>query len=292
MSITRGFGLSTHLFHTRRLERDDLARVRDAGFPLVEVFATQTHVNYHDPRAIDDVRAWTAAIGLDVWSVHLPITDGIRDGIWGQSLSNASVDTSARELALRETTAAIAAAGTLGARVAVLHLGVPDAHATQAGDNDERAVSRSLEPIAAACAEAGVQLALEVIPNGLSTASAVVEWLQSDLALGRTGACLDLGHAHMTGGVVDAVETLAGSIISTHLHDNRGTSDDHLLPFAGTIDWPAALLALIKGGYDGPLIFELPDHDDATRTLAAAAAARERIQAILDDIAAPFPFDA
>ncbi len=292
MPFTTRFGLSTHLFHTKRLERDDLARMRDAGFPLIEVFATQTHVNYHDPRAIDDLRVWVTALGLDVWSVHLPITDGIHDGVWGRPLSNASADASARDAALRETTAAIEAARVLGARVAVLHLGVPDAHAADAGhDNDERALGRSLEPIAAACADAGVRLALEVIPNRLSTASAVAGWMQGDRALGRTGACLDVGHAHMTGGVVDAIETLAGSIISTHLHDNRGTSDDHLLPFAGTIDWPAALLALVKVGYDGPLIFELPDHGDAVRTLAAAASARDRIRAILDEIDEPFGFD-
>jgi sugar phosphate isomerase/epimerase len=285
------FGLSTHLFHTRRLERDDLARIRDAGFPLVEVFATRTHVDYHDRAHVEVVREWIEALGLRTWGVHLPITDGVREGVWGRPLSNASTDGGRRGEALRETTAAIAAAGILGAQVAVLHLGVPEGQQVLADDNDERAASGCLEPIAAACASAGVRLALEVIPNRLSTATAVLAWLRGDLDLGQTGACLDVGHAHMIGGVVDAIDTLSGDVITTHIHDNAGTADDHLIPFDGTIEWPAALFALAKVGYTGPFVFELPDHGDVSRTLARAAAARSRFQAILDELLAPFPFE-
>jgi len=51
------------------------------------------------------------------------------------------------------------------------------------------------------------------------------------------------------------------------------------------------LFALAKVGYDGPLVFELPDHGDPVRTLTAATRAQNRIQAILDDLAAPFQFE-
>lgn len=284
------FGISTHLFHPQRLERDHLMRMRDAGFVLVEIFATRTHVNYHDLREVEAVRGWLDVLDMSAWSVHLPIVDGIRDGVWGRPLSNGSVEPERWQEAMRETTAAITAAGALGARVGVLHLGVPDGQSAP-GDNDDRAVSRSLEPVADACAAAGVQLALEVIPNRLSSAASIFDWLRTDLELGRTGACLDVGHAHMTGGVVEAIEVLSGDIISTHIHDNNGTADSHLVPFDGTIDWPAALLALAKVGYGGPLILELPDHGSIDDTLARAARARTRIQAILDELEAPFPFE-
>jgi sugar phosphate isomerase/epimerase len=291
MTSPARFGLSTHLFHAERLERDHLARMADAGFPIVEVFATQTHVDYHDRRRIEVVRGWLDALGMRAWSVHLPITDGIREGAWGRAISTASKDASRGVEAQREITAAVAAAGDLGASVAVLHLGVPSAPGVPADDNDEAAVRRILEPIAMACEHAGVQLALEVIPNDLSTAAAVVEWLRTDLELGRTGACLDVGHAHMTSGVLEAIEALGGDIVTTHIHDNRGTTDDHLLPFDGTVDWASALFALAKVGYEGPLVFELPDHGDPVRTLAAATRARNRIEAILGELATPFPFE-
>ncbi len=74
------------------------------------------------------------------------------------------------------------------------------------------------------------------------------------------GICLDLGHARIDphgGDVVEAIEVDAGHLLAIDVHDNRGRSDDHLVPFDGAIDWPAALTAVQKVGYDGALTFEL-----------------------------------
>ena len=65
------------------------------------------------------------------------------------------------------------------------------------------------------------------------------------------GICMDVGHARLMGDVVDAIETCSGHLITTHLHDNRGRNDDHLVPGKGVIDWDATLLAFQKVGYDG-----------------------------------------
>lgn len=285
------FGLSTHLFHGERLTRQHLEAAARHDFPLVEIFATRTHVDYHDARTITEIRGWLEALGLTAWSVHLPICDGFTAGVWGRPYSNASGDGVARQEAVRETTQAVAAARDLGCRTAVLHLGLPQGQPIPADDNDAGAVRKSLEPIADACAAAGLQLALEVIPNELATAKAILQWLESDLDLGRTAACLDVGHAHLTGGAPEAADLLSGYVITTHIHDNRGHSDDHLVPFEGSIDWTETLATLTKIGYQGPLVFEVPDHGDATAVLARLVAARRRIQAILDDLTAPFPFE-
>jgi sugar phosphate isomerase/epimerase len=186
--------------------------------------------------------------------------------------------------------AAIAAARALGCEFMVLHLGLPRGQPIPAGDNDPRAVVRSLEEIAGAAAAAGVRLALEVIPNDLSTADALLDWFDGDLDLGRAGICLDFGHAHLLGGTAEAVEALSGHVITTHVHDNRGRSDDHLVPFSGTIDWPGTLASLWKIGYDGRLVFEVADHGNAADVLARTVGARARLQAILDDLAQPFDF--
>jgi sugar phosphate isomerase/epimerase len=63
------------------------------------------------------------------------------------------------------------------------------------------------------------------------------------------------------------------------------------VPFEGTIDWAATMMAFSKVGYAGPLMFELPDHGNADAVLAAAVRARRRIGAILDDLAEPFAFE-
>jgi len=284
------FALSTHLFHGERLTRAHLETVKRAGFGDIEMFATRTHMDYHDPSAVDTLRSWLAELDMRVGSVHAPICESFTSSEWGPPFSNASPNPSARERAIEETSRAIGAASKLGADFIVLHLGLPRGQPIPPGDNDVRAVSRSLERIAALANETGIRLALELIPNDLSTPAALLDWLTGDVGLGSAGVCLDVGHAHLTVGAPEAAEMLSGYIITTHVHDNRGRSDDHLVPFAGSIDWPATMSALWKIGYDGRIVFEVADAGNAAAVLERTVGARARLQAILDDLSAPFEF--
>ena len=148
----------------------------------------------------------------------------------------------------------------------VLHLGVPDTLAATAGVNSPEAARRSLEEIHEAAAPLGVQVAVEVIPNALSRPETLVALLEDELELPDVGLCLDYGHAFLLGDVVDAIEEVSGHLVTTHVHDNGGRTDDHLMPFDGGIDWGAALMATQKVGYDGTLMFEL-DGGDAPRVV-------------------------
>jgi len=67
-------------------------------------------------------------------------------------------------------------------------------------------------------------------------------------------------------------------VLSTHVHDNRRTRDEHLVPFAGSIDWDVAMMATQKIGCDGPLMFEVADTGNPIEVLSRAAAARERLE--------------
>jgi sugar phosphate isomerase/epimerase len=284
------FGLSTHLFHGQRLARPHLETIKSHGFDLVEVFATRTHFDYRDRSRVAELRGWLRDLGLAAGSMHAPICDAFRGGQWGRAFSNASSSAASRQEAIDETTAALDAARGLGCAFAVLHLGLPRGQKIPPGDNDPSAMRKSLEAIAQAAAASGVRLAIEVIPNELSTPAALADLLGGDLEIGDTGICLDFGHAHMLSGTVEAAEILAGHLVTTHLHDNNGRSDDHLVPFAGTIDWPTTLMAMRKVGYAGPLVFEVADQGDAASVLTRTVGARRRLQAILDDLARPLDF--
>jgi sugar phosphate isomerase/epimerase len=285
------FGLSTHVFHGERLTRRHLERIAARDFSLIEIFATRTHVDYHSAAAIAELRTWLDELGLTAWSMHAPICDSFTGGRWGRAYSPATTDAARRQEALDETEAALTAARQLGCAVMVVHLGIPRGQPIGADDNHAGAMRRSLTVLAEASLATGVRLALEVIPNDLATPDALADWLTGDLELGDAGACLDVGHAHLVGGAPEAAEVLSGHIITTHIHDNAGRSDDHLVPFEGTIDWPATAMALFKVGYAGPLVFELPDHGDAERTLDQAVGARGRLQAILEDLSQPLGFE-
>ena len=47
---------------------------------------------------------------------------------------------------------------------------------------------------------------------------------------------MDVGHAHMLGDAAEAIETTSEYLVTTHIHDNRRQSDDHLVPFQGSIE--------------------------------------------------------
>lgn len=284
------FALSTHLFHGERLARTHLETIRASGFTDVEIFATPTHIDYRDEKAVAQLGGWLADLDIAAGSMHAPICESFMNGQWGRAYSNASSQAASRAEAVAETGRAMAAARAIGCPLLVLHLGLPREQRVPPGDNDRRAVERSLAEIAERAVREGVRLALEVIPNELSTPGALVDWLGGDLDLGTTALCLDVGHAHLLGGAPEAVETLAGHIVTTHVHDNRGRRDDHLVPFAGTIDWTAVLASLWKVGYDGRLVFEVADEGRSLDVLRRTVGARARLQAILEDLAQPFEF--
>src|SRR5262245_43769007 len=97
------FGLSTHLFHNERLTRAHLETLAAQGFSLVEIFATRSHLDYHDARAIDEVAGWLRGLGLEAFSLHAPICDRFKDGKWGRAFSNASTSSTERLEAINET---------------------------------------------------------------------------------------------------------------------------------------------------------------------------------------------
>lgn len=273
------FGISTHLFHGERLSREHLSLIAEHGFEAIEVYATRTHFNYHDPQARTALAAWLQETGLVLHAVHAPTTTSYVNGLWGDTVSIGAADELRRRAAVADTMAALAMAADVPFDCLVLHLGFP---APRPAENSRDAVRRSLEELAAPAREAGVRLAIELIPNPLSDPSSLVRWLENDVDLPGAGICLDVGHAHLSGDVVDAIETCSGHIISVHLHDNSGRSDDHLVPGEGTIDWPGTLLAFQKVGYDGRWILELAPSADPARVLQRAARVRRDFAGRLD----------
>ncbi len=123
-----------------------------------------------------------------------------------------------------------------------------------------------------------VRVAVEVIPNALSDAARLASLVEEQLDGLDVGVCLDYGHAHLMGDLGEAIEELSGHVWTTHVHDNHGKRDDHLPPYAGTIDWDAAMMETQKIGYDGALMFEVTDTGDPVDVLKRCAKARERLE--------------
>jgi sugar phosphate isomerase/epimerase len=272
------FGISTHLFHEYRLTREHLVHVAAHGFEAVELFATRSHFDYRNHDAIAQLAEWLSDTRLELHSVHAPIVDAIQQGRWVGSYSNAAGDETRRKAALAEVEATLAMAGRLPFRYLVVHLGMPTVEKVPPGDNQRDAARRSIGEIVELAANVNVQVALEVIPNALSTPAALVDMIEQDLEGLDVGVCLDYGHAHLLGDLGEAIETLSGHLLTTHVHDNHGKRDEHLVPYAGTIDWDVAIMETQKVGYDGVLMLEVADAGDPIDVLRRSVDARQRLE--------------
>jgi sugar phosphate isomerase/epimerase len=275
------FGISTHLYHDVKLERQHLAQIASYGFETIELFATRSHFDYHDEAAIALLAQWLRETGLTLNSVHAPITDVFGAGDrWAATYSNAVSDGGRRQAAVRETEAALQVAKHLPFDVLVVHLGTP-AGKHNPGDNNRGAALRSAEEICRLAEPLGVRLALEVIPNDLSTPASLVSLLERDLDTPAAGICMDFGHAFLGGDLADAIETASEHLIATHVHDNHKRDDEHLVPYQGSINWDTALMSMQKIGYDGTYLMELANTSTPAAVLEEARRARQRFERTL-----------
>lgn len=70
--------------------------------------------------------------------------------------------------------------------------------------------------------------------------------------------CFDFGHANITGlDIPCEIAKLSDTLGLIHVHDNDGRVDNHLIPYAGKINWRNAMGALKNSGYNGPFDLEI-----------------------------------
>lgn len=111
-----------------------------------------------------------------------------------------------------------------------------------------------------AARENGVVIALENMPcAGIPTAypEQLIDYIDMMGDPEYFTACLDTGHANITG--IDAgeyVRSLGSRLSTLHIHDNDGKHDHHTCPYTGSIQWENFFAALKEIGYKGTLSLE------------------------------------
>lgn len=270
------FALSTYMFVNDRLGSHVLDQILGAGFQEIEIFAARQHFDYYDTNHVRDVAQWFSDHGVGLHSVHAPLysdTDWGRLG--GMAISVAYLERRLRIHSMDEIKRAIDIADQLPFRYLALHMGLPEEEYDLAKFD---AALTSLEHLKIYAKERGVEVLLENIPNQLSTPERLVDFLQYTRL--NLKICFDTGHAHMTGGVQPAFETLKGLLVSTHVHDNRHEKDDHLMPFDGEIDWVQTMRDFRSLDGQFPILFELHNFGPEVTTLARLATVMDRMKNI------------
>jgi sugar phosphate isomerase/epimerase len=207
----------------------------------VEIFAARQHFDYTSREHVAELAAWFRSNPLEAFSMHAPLFPDREMGRAGAPAVNLLHPEKARRIdAMDEIRRALEAAEHIPLRNLILHLGERD------DGWSPRAIEyalTALEHLGAFARPLGVRLLVENLASEPTTPEHLLAILQMG-HLDQAGICLDLGHAHISVGIAEAIATLGARIASVHVHDNHGLKDEHLWPGDGSIDWPATVEAL------------------------------------------------
>jgi len=249
--------LSTYLYVSQKLTPALLAEIERAHVPSIEIFCARTHFDYRSAAALRELAEWFPDHRLTVHSLHAPTSRDFAPGREsGVPISISDPERVRRLDAVDEVKRALDAAEYFRFRYLVQHLG---AGREEAEPPRYDAAFNSLEHLAVFAKQRGVAIALENTPGELASPANLRRFIQ-DTRLADLRLCFDAGHAHMEDGVEQSFETMREFVVTTHVHDNRGEKDEHLLPYEGTIDWSKLLKTLRSalGGFGAlPLVLEL-----------------------------------
>lgn len=250
--------LSTHLLVYHELRSQALVALEGSGYAQLELWLAAPHVPWRDSEALDAFYRRLQDHGLQASSVHLPFYPSVPELI-EQNARWSLIDPQreARQEALRAAADGIHAAAQCGAREAVLHLGWQGDVWTESSAAWAREGVQALIPVAR---QAGVRLLLENIISSGTRVQKLMELLDEIDPEREVGLCVDLGHAHVEGDVVEELRLALPRLAHLHLHDNDGQQDAHLAPGKGTIPWAAVLALLQQAGYSGKAALELRDY--------------------------------
>ena len=233
--------LSTHLFLKERLHPGLLELAARSGAQAIEIFAARQHFDYTSREHVHELADWFASNELQPWSMHAPLFPDREMGRAGAPAVNLLHPEKSRRIdAMDEVKRALETAEHIHFKNLVVHLG--ERTDTWSPRTLEHALT-ALEHLDAFARPLGVRLLAENLVNEPTTPEHLIEILTLG-HLTRIGVCLDLGHAHITVGIAEAIATLGGRIATLHVHDNHAVKDEHLWPGDGNIDWPAAIGAI------------------------------------------------
>lgn len=69
-------------------------------------------------------------------------------------------------------------------------------------------------------------------------------------------ACWDTGHGNAEGTQYDEITAMGEELCGVHINDNRGTADEHIIPYMGTLNMDDVMNGLLDVGYKGYFTFE------------------------------------
>jgi L-ribulose-5-phosphate 3-epimerase len=249
---------------------ESIRRCKDAGFHVVDasftcaLFGKGELVNENWEKIIYEVRNEAEKLGIEFSQSHPVFIPGNID----------DKPAELQEIYHKMMRRSIIASSILGVRWAILH---PVEEKTTAVFDTEASIRKNFEqfaPVVELAKSKNVGVAFENMLERPSTKRRFSSHAGELAALidayndPGVGACWDFGHGNFL--YKDqriALRILGKRLKATHVADNYGVEDEHMLPFHGSVDWLSIMPVLTEIGYEGDFTFEihkefdrLPDH--------------------------------
>lgn len=220
-----------------------------------------------------EMKSVCADLGLRIDSLHAHFGDDLDPSSEDEKVRAAAVELYRREGEFcRE----------LGGDLAVVHPSPPH---VPVGNLEKRytQLAKSFDELARIGEKLGVTYAFENMPPYHPVGGDVERLVEAIVEFGhaRIVFLLDFGHAHMTCGIEKAIRMAGPDLKYTHVHDNDGKNDTHILPGRGSLPWEAAGRALGEVSYNGVFMLEVFEKADDLRRLLNKDW-RSRMSAILN----------
>ena len=264
--------LSTYLYVQQKLTPALLSDIESAGFHGVEIFCTGFHFNYRSQDVVREIADWFGDHKMKLHSLHAPTSRNFSSNREsGTPVSLSEPERMRRIEAVDEIKHALDVAEILRFEKMIVHLG-----GSREADDPRRwdSAFTSLEHLTIFAKQRGVLLAVENTPGEMATPAKLRHFLE-DTRLPNLRLCFDVGHAHMEGESLTGLELVRDFAATSHIHDNHGDKDEHLLPYEGTVEWDE-LLSKIPA--ELPMVFEFKEQQPGTPSLDAIRKVVERIE--------------
>ena len=225
-----------------------LRRIAEAGFSHVHwCHQWNTDFLYSDSE-IEQIGKWLQEYELQLTDLH---------GSEGMEKCWFSPQEYRRLAGIELVKNRIKMAARLDSDVIVMHV---DAEPRQVAANERfwAQLQKSLDELEPYASAHGVRIAIEcLIIDNFDTIEKIVARYGPDYI----GLCYDSGHANIGGDRMDRLEPLKDRLLAVHLHDNDGASDQHNLPFDGTIDWSRLARLIAESSYAKCVNLEVKIHN-------------------------------
>jgi sugar phosphate isomerase/epimerase len=228
--------------------REEIALLKQIGIRRVQIYR-----NYVQDPSAPEIRRILDDAGLVADSLH-GYFNLEKDN--GPPFDLSAADPAARQQALDLMRGEANFARVLGCTDIIVH---PVGLGPSADDPARpSALAESASHLAHLGRQTGVRFLIENMPPPMfGCRPDVLKTIVDTVNSPHVGLAYDAGHATLAGQPVETVHIMGPRLWGVHLHDTRGTDDDHLVPGSGIVPFEDVARALGAIGFAGTFMLEI-----------------------------------